>query len=119
VPLMFAGFDRMPIPKGLDTINATGEPMAGETPPRHYPGNLTPNYPLPAMLQHAEGRALVRAEIRPDGKVGQLWIKQSSGFQQLDLAAIETVRAWRFYPAQRNGMAVAMWMDVPIEYKVP
>lgn len=118
LPLMFAGFDRKPIPKGLDTINAS-EPMVGEIPPRHHPGNLAPNYPMPALLQRAEGRVLVRAEIRPDGRVGKLWIKQPSGFQTLDHAAIETVRAWRFYPAQRHGMAVAMWMDVPIEYKVP
>jgi protein TonB len=115
---MFAGFDRKPIPKGLDTINAS-EPMVGEIPPRHYPSNLAPSYPMPALLQRAEGRALVRAEIRPDGRVGRLWIKQSSGFPSLDHAAIQTVRAWRFYPAQRHGMAVAMWMDVPIEYKVP
>jgi len=117
-PLLFAGFDRRPIPKGIDTINAT-EPMLGESPPRHHPDNLAPSYPLPALLQRAEGRALVRAEIRPDGRVGRLWVKQSSGFSSLDHAAIETVRGWRFYPAQRHGMAVAMWMDVPIEYKVP
>jgi outer membrane biosynthesis protein TonB len=35
------------------------------------------------------------------------------------MAALETVRGWRFYPAQRHDMAVAVWMDVPIEYKLP
>lgn len=118
LPLLFAGFDRKPIPKGLDTINAA-EPMPGETPPRHHPGNQAPRYPLQALGQRAEGRTLVRAEVQEDGAVGQIWIKQSSGFQALDLAALETVRGWRFYPAQRHGMAVKMWMDVPIEYKVP
>lgn len=118
LPLMFAGFDRKPIPKGLDTINAS-DPMSGEIPPRHHPNNQAPRYPLPALGQRAEGRALVRAEIRPDGGVGQIWVKQSSGFPTLDAAALETVRAWRFYPARRHGLAVAMWMDVPIEYKVP
>jgi periplasmic protein TonB len=118
LPLLFAGFDRKPIPKGLDTISAS-EPIKGEIPPRHHPANQSPRYPLWALGQRAEGRALVRAEIRPDGLVGQVWIKQSSGFQALDFAALETVRSWRFYPAQRHGMAVAMWMDVPIEYKVP
>lgn len=118
LPLLFAGFDRKPIPKGLDTISAS-EPIKGEVPPRHHPANQSPRYPLWALGQRAEGRALVRAEIRPDGLVGQVWIKQSSGYQALDFAALETVRSWRFYPAQRHGMAVAMWMDVPIEYKVP
>jgi TonB family protein len=118
LPLLFAGFDRKPIPKGLDTINAS-EPMQGEVPPRHLPSNEAPRYPLQALGARAQGRTLVRAEIRPDGVVGQLLIKQSSGFQALDLAALETVRMWRFVPAQRHGMAVAMWMDVPIEYKLP
>jgi TonB family protein len=118
LPLMLAGFDRKPIPKGLDVINASA-PLAGEVPPRHHPGNQAPRYPLLGLGQRAEGRALVRAEIRPDGLVGQLWIKQSSGFLALDQAALETVRSWRFFPAQRHGMAVAMWMDVPIEYKMP
>ncbi len=118
LPLLFAGFDRKPIPKGLDTINAA-EPMPGETPPRHHPGNQAPRYPLQALGMRAEGRALVRAEVQEDGTVGQIWIKQTSGFQALDLAALETVRGWRFHPAQRHGMVVTMWMDVPIEYKLP
>jgi protein TonB len=118
LPLLFAGFDRKPIPKGLDTINAS-EPMQGEVPPRHLPSNEAPRYPLAALAARAQGRTLVRAEIRPDGTVGQLWVKQGSGFQALDLAALETVRVWRFVPAQKHGMAVAMWMDVPIEYKLP
>jgi TonB family protein len=119
LPLMFAGFDRKPIPQGLDSINATAARLADETPPRHHPGNQAPRYPMQALGLRAEGRVLVRAEIRPDGTIGQQWVKQTSGVQVLDLAALETVRGWRFYPAQRHGMAVAVWMDVPIEYKLP
>jgi TonB family protein len=119
LPLMFAGFDRKPIPKDLDSINATAARLIDETPPRHHPGNQAPRYPLQALGMRAQGRVLVRAEIRPDGMIGQQWVKQTSGVQVLDLAALETVRGWRFYPAQRHGLAVAVWMDVPIEYKLP
>ncbi|MBN8760470.1 MAG: hypothetical protein BGO61_12795 [Thiobacillus sp. 65-69] len=119
LPLMFAGFDRKPIPKGLDSINATAASLPDETPPRHHPGNQLPRYPFQALVSRAEGRVVVRAEIQPDGQVGQTWVKQTSGAAALDQAALETVRGWRFYPAQRHGMAVAMWLDVPIEYKVP
>jgi TonB family protein len=119
LPLMFAGLDRKPIPEGLDSINATAARIADETPPRHHPANQSPRYPLQGLTTRAQGRVLVRAEIRPDGTIGQQWIKQSSGMQVLDLAALETVRGWRFYPAQRHGMAVAVWLDVPIEYKLP
>jgi TonB family protein len=119
LPLMFAGLDGKPIPAGLDSINATAARLADETPPRHHPGNQAPRYPVQAIGIRAQGRVLVRAEIRPDGTIGQRWIKQSSGLQVLDQAALETVRLWRFYPAERHGMAVAVWLDVPIEYKLP
>ncbi len=39
--------------------------------------------------------------------------------QVLDLAALETVNGWRFHPAKRHDLAVAVWIDVPIEYKLP
>jgi TonB family protein len=119
LPLMFAGLDRMPIPQGLDSINSTAARLQDETPPRHFPTNQAPRYPLAGVAMRAQGRVLVRAEIRADGSIGQRWIKQSSGLQLLDLAALETVNGWRFYPAQRHGMAVAVWIDVPIEYKLP
>ncbi|HQT01193.1 MAG TPA: TonB family protein [Thiobacillus sp.] len=119
LPLMFAGFDRKPIPQGLDSINATAASLPDETPPRHHPGNQLPRYPFQALGSRAEGRVVVRAEVQADGRVGQSWIKQSSGAQTLDLAALDTVRGWRFHPGQRHGMAVAMWLDVPIEYKLP
>jgi len=119
LPLMFAGLDRKPIPKGLDSINSTAARLQDETPPRHFPTNQSPRFPLAAIASRAQGRVLVRAEIRPDGSIGQRWIKQSSGMQVLDLAALETVNGWRFYPAQRHGLAVAVWIDVPIEYKLP
>jgi TonB family protein len=119
LPLMFAGLDRKPIPEGLDSINATASRLQDETPPRHFPTNQSPRYPLAGVASRAQGRVLVRAEIRPDGSVGQRWVKQSSGLQVLDLAALETVNGWRFYPAKRHDLAVAVWIDVPIEYKLP
>ena len=120
LPLMVAGLDRRPIPPGLDIINATaGTTLAGETPPRHHPSNQQPRYPLQALGTRSEGRVVVRAEIKTDGLVGRVLIKQPSGAAVLDQAALATVQGWRFYPARRNGMAVAMWLNVPIEYKTP
>ncbi|HEY9100421.1 MAG TPA: TonB family protein [Thiobacillus sp.] len=119
MPLLLAGFDRKPLPRGLGSINVTATRLPGEIPPSHHPGNDAPRYPMQALGSRVEGRVLVRAEIRADGQIGKLWIKQGSGSQVLDLAALDTVRAWRFTPAQYHGMAVPMWLDVPIEYTLP
>ncbi|MFA4788634.1 energy transducer TonB, partial [Xanthomonas perforans] len=42
---------------------------------------------------------------------------QRSGSRDLDRAAMEAVRHWRFHPAQRNGQPVAGSMDIPFEFK--
>jgi TonB family protein len=105
-----------PIPKGLDSIMPSPSAMGGEFPPQHLPGNQMPVYPLGAMGGSLHGRVTLRAEVLTSGAVGKILLKQSSGAQILDAAAYETVRRWRFQPAQRNGQPVVAWMTVPIEY---
>ena len=42
---------------------------------------------------------------------------QRSGSRDLDRAAMEAVRDWRFQPAQRNGKAIAASLVIPIDFK--
>jgi TonB family protein len=119
IPLMMAGLGAKPIPKGLDSIMPSSSAMGGEFPPQHLPGNQMPVYPLGALGGNLQGRVTLRAEVLTSGLVGTILLKQSSGTQMLDVAAFETVRHWRFQPAQRNGQPVVAWMTVPIEYRNP
>jgi len=118
IPLMMAGLGG-PIPKELDSIMPSSSAMGGELPPQHLPGNQMPVYPLGAMGANLHGRVTLRAEVLTSGAVGKILVKQSSGAQVLDAAAYETVRRWRFQPAERNGQPVVAWMTVPIEYRNP
>ena len=43
---------------------------------------------------------------------------QRSGSRDLDRAAVNAVRQWRFQPAQRDGQAVAGAVTVPIDFKM-
>jgi TonB family protein len=119
IPLMMAGLNAKPIPKGLDSIMPSSSAMGNEFPPQHLPGNQMPVYPLGAMVNNLQGKVVLRAEVLTSGVVGKILLKQSSGAQVLDTAAYETVRRWRFQPAQRNGQPVVAWMTVPIEYRNP
>jgi len=119
IPLMMAGLNAKPIPKGLDSIMPSSSAMGVEFPPQHLPGNQMPVYPLGGMVNNLQGKVILRAEVLTTGVVGKILLKQSSGAQVLDTAAYETVRRWRFRPAQRNGQPVIAWMTVPIEYRNP
>jgi protein TonB len=59
----------------------------------------------------------MRVLVGIDGIVQHAEIAESSGFDALDDAAIETVRRrWRFVPARRAGTAIESWVLVPIRF---
>ena len=81
-----------------------------------YRQNSPPRYPAAARQRGYEGLVLVSAEIRPDGRVGNLSLKKSSGYPILDDSAMDAVRKWLFRPGQRMGVTVSMWVDVPVRF---
>ena len=61
---------------------------------------------------------LVRVEVGADGVPTSVEVAQRSGSRDLDRAAVNAVRQWRFQPAQRDGQAVAGAVTVPIDFKM-
>ena len=84
-------------------------PIKGQMPPPRYPG---------AALRRGEGgTVLVRVEVDAAGMPAGVALVQRSGSRDLDRAAMEAVRQWRFQPAQRNGQAIAASLVIPIDFK--
>lgn len=83
-----------------------------------YLDNPAPNYPLISRELGEQGRVLVRAMVTIDGHVGQVALRKSSGFSRLDQAALESVKQWRFVPAQRGGQQVQAWVVVPVTFSI-
>jgi protein TonB len=63
-----------------------------------------------------QGKVVIRTLIDADGTAQQAQIKQSSGFDRLDQAALATALKWRYVPGKRAGVAEAMWFDVPFHW---
>ena len=60
---------------------------------------------------------IVRVLVGADGSVERAEIAESSAFDALDAAALQTVRSrWRFIPARRGGLALESWVLVPIRF---
>jgi protein TonB len=66
-------------------------------------------YPPLSRRLGEQGRVLLNLYILADGSLGQVVLKQSSGYRRLDDAAITAVKAWKFIPAHQNGAVVAAW----------
>lgn len=80
--------------------------------------NPKPPYPLAARRRGMEGRVVLRAHVRDDGLCAEVELKESSGHDLLDNAALQTVKRWRFVPASRGGTAVASWVEIPISFRL-
>lgn len=73
-------------------------------------------YPHRARLNHWEGKVVLRAVIRHDGHLEDLTLEDSSGYEELDEAAMELVReACPLHMTQPLGRSQVV-VQVPITY---
>jgi protein TonB len=80
---------------------------------------ITPAYPPTSRRLGEEGRVVVNVYVLADGRVGDVQVLESSGYERLDAAALEHVRhEWRFDPARRGGEAVAMWGAFGVTFQI-
>lgn len=81
-----------------------------------YLQNPKPAYPPLSKRLGEQGKVIVRVLIGIDGTAKNAEIRQSSGFERLDQAALSTVLKWRYVPGKRGGMAEEMWFNAPISF---
>jgi protein TonB len=78
-----------------------------------------PAYPPASKRDGEQGAGVVEVFVLPNGRVGDVRIASSTGFERLDRAALQEARqSWRFKPATRAGEAVAQWYKVRVVFKL-
>ncbi len=90
--------------------------VGGGTP--RYAENPKPPYPKEARDRGHQGEVLLRIEVLANGRVGQIEVKRSSGYESLDQSALSTVKQWKFIPAKRGEDPIAFWVNIPIKFKL-
>ncbi len=83
-----------------------------------YLNNARPTYPPASKRLREMGLVVVRVFIGTDGHASQASVKQSSGFERLDQASVETALQWRYVPGKRAGVPQGMWFDLPFNWQL-
>jgi TonB family protein len=83
-----------------------------------YAENQKPIYPQEARKKGYEGEVILRVEVLRNGRVGQIDVKKSSGYELLDRSALATVKQWRFVPAQKGEKAIPLWVNIPVKFQL-
>ena len=121
-----------PAPAASDTTIAlaASAPVVAAKPPTTAPEGVTrtarpqggyqvrPAYPSAPRRLGVQGTTMLRVHVLADGRIGDLLVERSAGHPDLDQAAMEAVRRWRFEPARRGADAVAMWVLLPVEFRL-
>lgn len=81
--------------------------------------HTTPDYPpLDARLGH-EGNVLLKLSINEWGAVTDAQVERSSGYEGLDRAAADWVKAhWLYRPATRNGDGIPSTTEVTVTFRL-
>ncbi|HVJ38262.1 MAG TPA: energy transducer TonB [Stenotrophomonas sp.] len=108
----------VPAPPPNGTAPGPGASLAPGDRPVPLAGHMQPpNYPPAALRRGDRGTVVVRVEVDTSGAPAGVALVQRSGSRDLDRAAMEAVRAWRFQPAQREGQAVPGSIEIPFDFK--
>ena len=95
----------------------SGEALAGIARPLGgY--QVKPRYPESARRAGFQGVTRLRVHVLESGRVGEVMVDQSAGFRDLDLAAMDAVRKWRFEPARRGKEPVSVWVMLPVKFEL-
>lgn len=98
----------MPAPAPSTPQRAQPVPIPAQSPPPRYP---------PAALRRGEGGSvLLRVDVDAAGSPTAVTLLRPSGSRELDRAASQVVRRWRFTPAMRDGQPVAGSVEVPFDF---
>ena len=75
-----------------------------------------PVYPIEAVKLGHQGTTTVRLVINSEGKIVAVSVGKSSGFPELDQAAMDAAWNWTFRPGWLRGVAVGGVVEVPVGF---
>lgn len=77
-----------------------------------------PQYPESARQNGVQGTSVLKALVLVDGSIGKVRVEESAGHPDLDRAATEAVKKWRFEPARRGSESIAVWVLLPVRFEL-
>lgn len=93
----------------------------------NYPDNVNPPellefqrpvYPKNLRERDVEGKVILKILIDKEGKVQEIQIFESSGYEAFDQIAVKSVRQWQFKPAKKGSQSRESWVLIPINFQI-
>jgi protein TonB len=95
-----------------------GVAAAGEVPASFDPSKCKVDYPKASLMNEEQGTTSMSFLVNPDGSVADSKLDKSSGFKNLDKAAIKGLSACKFKPGSKDGAPAQTWTRVDYAWKL-
>jgi protein TonB len=117
-PDVIKGEETTTVPPVVTTEPAAGESATTQPMVDSRFGLSEPPYPASERRDGHQGTVMLAIEVLENGRIGQVRIESSSGYERLDEAAVRQAKRWRLKPGMRDGVPVIMWKRIPVHFRL-
>ncbi len=96
----------------------SGLTHAGEVPAVFEPAKCKAEYPKASLMNEEQGTVSMSFLVNPDGTVAESKLEKTSGFKNLDKAALKSISACKFKPGTKDGAPAQTWTKVDYAWKL-
>ena len=91
---------------------------AAEVPATFDPSKCKAEYPKASLMNEEQGTVSMSFLVAPDGSVVESKLEKTSGFKNLDKAALKSLAACKFKPGTKDGAPAQTWAKVDYAWKL-
>ena len=102
----------------LVVSGAAGSAFAGEVPASFDPAKCKVDYPKASLMNEEQGTTSMSFLVNADGSVADSKLEHSSGFKNLDKAAMKGIAACKFKPGSKDGAPAQTWTKIDYAWKL-
>ncbi|MYM24847.1 TonB family protein [Duganella sp. FT135W] len=99
-------------------LSVASTAFAGEVPASLNDKNCKAEYPKASLMNEEQGDVTMAFLVGADGNVVESKVEKSSGFKNLDKAALKALSACKFKPGTKDGSVAQTWTKVDYSWKL-
>ena len=93
-------------------VSVSSAAFAAEVPASFDAKNCKADYPKASLMNEEQGTVSMSFLVNADGSVADSKLDKSSGFKNLDKAALKSLGACKFKPGTKDGAPAQTWTKV-------
>lgn len=102
----------------LAALAVSGAAIGAEVPATFDPSKCKAEYPKASLMNEEQGTVSMSFLVNADGTVAESKLEKTSGFKNLDKAAMKSIAGCKFKPGTKDGAPAQTWTKVDYAWKL-